>query len=564
MIRDRFRGMTSNRHRSWPATVVLTAVLVLLVPLAALPAAAVTPTWTQLSPATNPVARNAASMAYDQTAGDMVLFGGQTVRNGTSLSDYLADTWVWNGATWAEQSPTSSPSARAGAAMAYDAGNSMVVLFGGFVNNNGTGSFRNDTWEWNGTNWTSVGGRGAAPSARDDASMAYDAATGTVVLFGGIGAGGSVADTWSWNGTSWTQLSPGTSPSARNQAPMAYDSSTSDIVLFGGTGSTGPLGDTWVWDGTTWAKASPAASPSARIAPDSMDYDTATGNMVLFGGYDGTNYLADTWGWNGSTWTQQLPGTSPPARDADTTAYDPASTNIVLFGGGAATDLADTWVYQPTEATTSLTTALTAGSQSGPTISVPAGTSVNDTATLSGANASSAGGSVTYTVFSDDACSNSVANAGTVTVADGTVPNSNTVTLSASGTYYWQASYTGDTYDSPSVSACGTEVETVTALPCGGSRLQISPTSGPSGTPVTVCGDGWNPSSAIKIKFKTGKVPPGVAAYVICTATVPSDGDFSCSGTIPAGKKAGKLGPHVVKAKQLNPKVKVATTFTLT
>ena len=30
----------------------------------------------------------------------------------TSLSDYLADTSVWNGATWAEESPTFSPFAR--------------------------------------------------------------------------------------------------------------------------------------------------------------------------------------------------------------------------------------------------------------------------------------------------------------------------------------------------------------------------------------------------------------------------------------------------------------------
>ena len=31
--------------------------------------------------------------------------------------------------------------------------------------------------------------------------MAYDAATGTVVLFGGINAGGrDLSDTWTWNG----------------------------------------------------------------------------------------------------------------------------------------------------------------------------------------------------------------------------------------------------------------------------------------------------------------------------------------------------------------------------
>jgi hypothetical protein len=38
--------------------------------------------------------------------------------------------------------------------------------------------------------------------------MAYDAAAGTVVMFGGDGLNGALNDTWTWNGSDWTQQTP--------------------------------------------------------------------------------------------------------------------------------------------------------------------------------------------------------------------------------------------------------------------------------------------------------------------------------------------------------------------
>ena len=79
--------------------------------------------------------------------------------------------------------------------------------------------------------------------------MAYDAATGTVVLFGGRRAGLAVNDTWVWNGATWTRQFPKTSPPARTAASMAYDAATGNVVLFGGLNGAGvrPLNDTWTW-----------------------------------------------------------------------------------------------------------------------------------------------------------------------------------------------------------------------------------------------------------------------------------------------------------------------------
>src|SRR5215472_4159431 len=79
----------------------------------------------------------------------------------------------------------------------------------------------------------------------------------------------------------WTQQAPAVHPSARIAQAMAYDAATGTVVLFGGHNSRrGALGDTWTWDGTTWTKQHPAVHPSARYYP-AMAYDAATSTAVL-------------------------------------------------------------------------------------------------------------------------------------------------------------------------------------------------------------------------------------------------------------------------------------------
>jgi hypothetical protein len=98
-------------------------------------------------------------------------------------------------------------------------------------------------------------------------------------------------------------------------------------------------------------------------------------------------------------------------------------------------------------------------------LSVPSGTAVKDFASLSGQDVSKATGTVTYTVYSDDACTDAVGTPDQVDVTNGMAPASDPVTLVTPGTYYWQATYSGDAANSASVSTCGSEVETVTTAP---------------------------------------------------------------------------------------------------
>ena len=106
-----------------------------------------------------------------------------------------------------------------------------------------------------------------------------------------------------------------------------------------------------------------------------------------------------------------------------------------------------------TAAPTAITTMLSGGAPFGgawcwwlgSAVTVFAGTPVTDSAALTGANASSATGTVTYSVFGAYESGGSwhygqVASGGTVSVSSGVVPASNPVTLPP-GTYTWQASY---------------------------------------------------------------------------------------------------------------------------
>src|SRR5207253_11503361 len=163
--------------------------------------------------------------------------------------------------------------------------------FGGYGNvlNNGS-YYLNDTWTFNGSKWTQQH-PATAPSARDDAAMAFDVVHGNTVLFGGRDSVSNyLADTWLWSGSTWVQQSPANAPPTRWNSMMSYDSILSTTVLFGGSCSNAPgcpgiplvtFNDTWYWSGSNWSQQTPPNSPPAR-ALASMTYDDSTQTLVLF------------------------------------------------------------------------------------------------------------------------------------------------------------------------------------------------------------------------------------------------------------------------------------------
>jgi hypothetical protein len=88
--------------------------------------------------------------------------------------------------------------------------------------------------------------------------------------------------------------------------------------------------------------------------------------------------------------------------------------------------------------------------------SITVGGTVHDSATLTGAT-SNAGGTVKYTVYTNDTCTDNPQDAGTKTVTDGQVPDSDPITFNNAGDFYWQAVYSGDANNDGATSACTSE-----------------------------------------------------------------------------------------------------------
>jgi hypothetical protein len=327
-----------------------------IVGVLALAATILSPAW---AVAASPSARDFSAMAYDAAHAQDVLFGGHGV-----TADYLSDTWTWDGIRWRQQHPTHVPPARFASAMAYDAADGQVVLFGGAPDSTSEFALR-DTWTWDGTDWTQQF-PAHSPPRRIGMGMAFDAATGQVVLFGGNGRSSTLLnDTWTWNGTDWTRLLPAHRPGVRAGMGMAYDVARSQIVLFGGGTFAGDLGDTWTWDGTDWTHQTPARSPSARGSVP-LAGDDALGRVVLFGGVGtGNTSLGDTWTWDGTDWTRRTPAHHPSVRAAMDSAVD-ALGHVMMFGGGNGTNfLGDTWTWDGTDWTVPVAATLTLTPSSG-------------------------------------------------------------------------------------------------------------------------------------------------------------------------------------------------------
>jgi hypothetical protein len=159
--------------------------------------------WTRKEPPVSPSARYLSSMTYDVARRQAVLFGGQYQYG------YLKETWTWDGETWLQHLPEAPPKPRTSSGLAYDKARQEVVLFGGYLAPRSGPDFTlDDTWTWNGSTWTQEH-PGTTPPARWSPGLAYDAARRQVVLFGGSESeAATLGDTWTWDGVTWTHQVP--------------------------------------------------------------------------------------------------------------------------------------------------------------------------------------------------------------------------------------------------------------------------------------------------------------------------------------------------------------------
>lgn len=265
----------------------------------------------------------------------------------------LNQTWKWNGTDWSTATAVIDSAGplptRTNCVMSYDGTN--VVLYGGQGGSTIDGALQ-DTWLWNGTSWAKQTltvnpfGRYLAEACR------LTTASSNVIMFGGYGGQGTmIKETWDWNGGSktWALQAPAASPSARIGHCM--DGGTAYLVMFGGQNTNQLLNDTWRYDGNTWTQIAPATSPSCRTGA-SMAFDQTRNVWVMFGGKNYYNYLPETWTFNGTTWTQQAPVHSPAGLVWSQMCWDTQTGKVLLFGGTSATDSypsSQTWAWSGTD-----------------------------------------------------------------------------------------------------------------------------------------------------------------------------------------------------------------------
>ena len=296
-------------------------------------------TWTQMSPANSPGALYGHTMTFDSSRNVTVLFGGY------SGSAVLGQTWEYNGSDWTQITTANSPSARLNPTTVWDSARGRIVLFGGDTTS-GSGGENNETWEYDGTDWTQIS-TANSPAPRYWHSMSYDSTRNRTVMFGGFNASGDLGDTWEYDGSNWTQINPTVSPSPRAETRMAFDPARNVTVMFGGGDAVGVFSETFEYDGSTWTLVT-TANNSDRLATAAMAYVPSQQKIVRFGGYDAQQTSYNNFRqFGGTSWAQIPTAILPSARDSHALCHDSARNKVVMYGGYSNGAVGDTWEYTP-------------------------------------------------------------------------------------------------------------------------------------------------------------------------------------------------------------------------
>jgi len=266
--------------------------------------------WTEIAVQNGPVGCVTPTAAFDTDRSKLVVVCADA-----------GSTFEWDGTEWKSFTGLKTlPPFHRFASMSYDPTLKKTVLFGGFDGSN----YLDQTWMWDGTSWTQQK-KSPAP-ARSLASMWYDLTLKKTVIYGGIGRLTSTDrvtrydDMWTFDGNGWTQLKPtGGTPGMRYGAETAIDPRSNHVLVFGGLRvdteapvppSTTPtqvqvyVNDMWEWDGSVWKQVSAENTPPAR-ENGRIAYDVTRDEMAMFGGYAG-HFLSDLWTYNPTKWQVRI------------------------------------------------------------------------------------------------------------------------------------------------------------------------------------------------------------------------------------------------------------------
>ena len=315
---------------------------------------------------TSPSARHGAKMIYDPSGKQVIMFGGRG--EGVIVGDLLDDIWAFDleNENWREIKTSSGPPSRLSPGFVYDPTHHQVILFGGYSSRGRL----NDTWllDLNDFEWEEVNAA-LSPPARSDMGMVYDGSNHIVLLFGGYCQENQrdlCDDTWVFDPVSnhWIEMNPSSSPPVMYGHSLNYDPLNEQVLVWGGhmsrfdqggMTSTGYNDSIWSYNYSKnqWQESPPGnqSHPNARYWHQAV-YDSKLPGLFVFGGDGGSRYLSDTWFYDPETdkWSRNNSEYTPLARIVGSAVYCTDYDQVILFGGLRQdfSNLDDTWIYSGT------------------------------------------------------------------------------------------------------------------------------------------------------------------------------------------------------------------------
>ncbi|MDE1820192.1 MAG: PKD domain-containing protein [Euryarchaeota archaeon] len=443
--------------------------------------------WTLLTTPASPSARTGAAAAYDPAMQAVLLFGGAGARSAP-----LGDTWAFEHGVWTNLSAglSTAPSPRYGAMMTYDAADGYLLLVGGSNSSvrglNDVWVFSNDQWQLEGTLPSSLGSWSYAPD------LTYDPVAAAVALIGRYPNPTPSASPLDFYhaGTWWQDAAV---DSCTLLDPLTFDSTDAYLVSVGGNDTYGTcLYQNGAWKVDTWSPEPPFGGWEQMV-----DDPAAQGVLLPFTdtwprhSCSGPTSCVELWSLSGANWTNltSLLTAMPDGRAGAAMAYDPAEGYVLYFGGGTSTTLfGDTWTLNVTSSTT-LHVAASA---------TPDPVGFGTPCTL---DAATAGGSPPYS-WSWDLGDGSTATGATVSHIYST-PGTFTATVVAT--------------DSTGASASTSVTVVVTSPPALSATASADPTTGVAPLLVQFTG------------AASGGAPPYAFAWTGVPCTAPRNASFSCT-----------------------------------
>lgn len=214
--------------------------------------------WSLFAPARAgaPSPRLDAAVTFDPKIPGLLLYGGGYGNlPAGSGSPWTADsgTWVLNKSGWTNVSKTAGAGVGPllNGKMAYFPPLGEAILVGGTNASSGSNSgYGNQTWAFVNGSWTRLPLSTAPPTNNVLGELAFDAILRKAVLFGGQTASSwEDNDTWIFTGHLWENWTAhvGVAPPPRGPSGLAYDAADGHLLVFGGTHNAGTYVENQTW-----------------------------------------------------------------------------------------------------------------------------------------------------------------------------------------------------------------------------------------------------------------------------------------------------------------------------